>query len=366
MNRILKYSLRAFLMILLCIVLYVVLVLTHGTMTDWQPETMMDLEEGQQQSQLDVVTDSVLSFVIWNIGYGGLGAESDFFMDKHGMFFSGGQTIYPDQSLSDKYREGIRLFAESTQADFFLFQEVDVASNRSYLHNQQALLQAEKPEYASFFAPNYKSSRVPIPILEPWHVYGKVKSGLVSLFKYQPTQSTRIQLPGSFDWPVRIFQLDRCVSVHRFDTENGKELVVMNVHNSAYDKGGVLKKQQMAYLRELFIEEYEKGSYVIVGGDWNQCPPFFKFDGFMPGKAGMYTQINIEPDFLPEDWQWVYDPRVPTNRKNISPYVPGTSFVTLIDFFLISPNVKALQVKCLDQQFRYSDHQPVWMEVELQ
>jgi endonuclease/exonuclease/phosphatase family metal-dependent hydrolase len=32
---------------------------------------------------------------------------------------------------------------------------------------------------------------------------------------------------------------------------------------------------------------------------------------------------------------------------------------------LISPNLTAKQVKTIDQQFRFSDHQPVWMEVEL-
>ena len=67
----------------------------------------------------------------------------------------------------------------------------------------------------------------------------------------------------------------------------------------------------------------------------------------------------------PADWQWVYDPTVPTNRKVRTPYVAGKSFITLIDFFLISPNVRARTVKGLDQQFRFSDHQPVWMEVEL-
>ena len=361
-----KYLWRTLLGLLLLVILYVAIVLIHGTVADWQPEVEIDLGEGRQQSNVDVIQDSVLSFVIWNIGYGGLGAEADFFMDKNGMFYSGGQMVRPPKELSDKYREGIQLFAQSTQADFFLFQEVDVHSKRSYFTDHQELLQNELDGYSSFFAPNYQSSRVPIPIFEPWHVYGAVKSGLVSLSRFQPFESTRLQLPGEFDWPIRIFQLDRCVSVHRYKVVDDKELVVMNVHNSAYDKGGALKKQQMAYLRELFIAEYEKGNYVVVGGDWNQCPPFFRFDGFMPGNTQGYTQINIEPEFLPAEWQWVYDPTVPTNRKIRKPYTPGESFITLIDFFLISPNIKALQVKGMDQQFRFSDHHPVWMEVELE
>src|SRR5690606_33678797 len=128
----------------------------------------------------------------------------------------------------------------------------------------------------AFFAPNYKVSRVPIPILEPWNAYGKVLSGLATYSRFQPYQSTRLQLPGSFAWPTRIFQLDRCVAVHRYRLSNGKELVVMNVHNSAYDADGALKRQEMAFLRELFLEEYGKGNYVLAGGDWNQCPPYFR------------------------------------------------------------------------------------------
>ena len=56
---------------------------------------------------------------------------------------------------------------------------------------------------------------------------------------------------------------------------------------------------------------------------------------------------------------------VPTNRKTASPYNKEETFITLIDFFLISPNVKMRQVKGIRQDFQFSDHQPVWMEVEL-
>ena len=207
--------------------------------------------------------------------------------------------------------------------------------------------------------------RVPIPILEPWQVYGKVNSGLGTLSRFQPKKSTRFQLPGKFEWPTRIFQLDRCLAVHRYEVKNGKELVVFNLHNSAYDSGGFLKKQQMKYLQKKVQKEYKKGNYVVVGGDWNQCPPDFKFDTFMPENTDSYYQSNIQKDYLPNDWQWVYDPKIPTNRKTASPYVKGQSFVTLIDFFLISPNLKVKSVQGHDLGFDFSDHQPVRMEVEL-
>ena len=59
------------------------------------------------------------------------------------------------------------------------------------------------------------------------------------------------------------------------------------------------------------------------------------------------------------------DAGIPTNRKTKTTYTPGQTFVTTIDFYLISPNVKVRKVRTVDTGFAYSDHQPVWMEVEL-
>lgn len=362
--RLLRQSLRGLFILLALVLIYIVAVLAYGTYDDWQPPAVTELEP-HQGSEVNPIQDSILSFVIWNLGYGGLGEESDFFYDHGNMFLSGGRMVRASREHVEKNIAADTFFVQTTQADFFLFQEVDLSARRSYFINQFEEIGEELPGYAAFFAPNYKVSRVPIPLLEPWNAYGKVLSGLATYSRFQPYESTRLQLPGSFSWPTRIFQLDRCVALHRYHLADGKELVVMNVHNSAYDADGSLKRQQMAFLRELFLEEYAKGHYVIVGGDWNQCPPYFQFDSFLPGNTQGYTQINIDPEFLPPDWKWVYDPTTPTNRKIRTPYVAGESFVTLIDFFLISPNVRARSVKCLDQQFRFSDHQPVWMEVEL-
>ncbi len=355
---------RIILSLLTIIFIYVAVVLVHGTITDYQPEEVLPIKI-EQNTESELITDSVLTFTIWNIGYGGLGAEADFFFDDGGFLFAGSNMVRPSQNLVEKYVNGITDFVNNTQSDFYLLQEVDVDSKRSYFINQLEALRQKMPAYAATFAPNYKASRVPLPLLEPWRAYGKAYSGLVTFSAYQPVEATRYQLPGSFAWPTRIFQLDRCVGLHRFKVDNGKEIVVLNIHNSAHDTDGSLKRQEMAFIKELVTKEYEKGNYVIAGGDWNECPPYFRYDGFMPGQGEDYFQYNIEPDFLPEDWQWVYDPTVPTNRKAADPFVMGETFITLIDFFLISPNVRVKTVKGIDQQFQNSDHQPVWIEVEL-
>ncbi|PSR11035.1 MAG: hypothetical protein DA408_07070 [Bacteroidetes bacterium] len=359
-----RKTLRIALLLLAFFLLYIAIVLVHGTLTDWQPAAELPVDTYQTSPEA-TITDSVISLSIWNIGYAGLGSTADFFFDSGGFFFSNNHMIRPARSQVGEFLAGAALFTRSTAADFFLFQEIDLGSRRSHYTQQLDTLRAQRPTYAASYAANYRVTRVPIPVLEPWRAYGKVEAGIATLSKWQPYAEQRLQLPGSFSWPDRIFQLDRCLLVSRFKTNRSGDLVVINGHLSAYDKGGELKKQQMAFIQTYVQAEYDEGNYVLVGADWNQCPPFFPFDTFSPGKTDGYTQTNIAPDFLPEGWQWIYDPTIPTNRKLRSTYLPGKTFTTVIDFFLISPNIKAVKVKTIDQQFRFSDHQPVYMEIEL-
>jgi len=351
---------------LFLIAFYFGLLLINGWYHDWQPEEKTRLLTPKWVEE-HLVPDSVLSFVTWNIGYAGLGEESDFFYDDSGMWYSGSSMIHAPKELVDKNLFGIYTTLKHTKADFFLLQEVDKYADRSYKNNQVSDLAKALPDFTYTMALNYQCGRVPIPLLEPWHPYGMVTSGLTTFSRYRFNYATRYQLPGKYPMPDRMFQLDRCVALHRYDLKNGsgKQLVVMNLHNAAYDPGDKIKAIQLPFLRDLAISEYRKGNYVVLGGDWNQCPPFFRFDNFMPDNTQGYQQGNVPADMFPEDWRYAFDPTVPTNRKCRDPYMAGKTFVTLIDYFLVSPNVQIRSVKCLDQKFRHSDHQPVWMEVAL-
>ncbi|MBK6904437.1 MAG: endonuclease/exonuclease/phosphatase family protein [Saprospirales bacterium] len=363
--RYLKFALRGLAYLAAFFLLYVAAILVYGTWTDFQPEGTQTLTPIQVASSTDL-PDSLISLAIWNIGYAGLGEESDFFYDGGGFLFSGGKMIRTERPLVEKNLAGIVHFAKTTKADIFLFQEVDFSSKRSYFTNHVDSIGKALPAFGSWYSVNYLVDRVPVPLMEPWRAYGKANSGLLTLSRFQPAAAERVQLPGKYPWPNRMFQLDRCAAVFRYPLKNGKELVVLNIHNAAHDKGGKIKAQQMQFLRAFFLEEYEqKGNFVIAGGDWNQCPPFFPFDTFMPEQAKGFSQINIDPEFLPAEWRWIYDPTIPSNRKINKPFRKGDSFVTIIDFFLVSPNVAVQQVKTLNQDFRFSDHQPVWMEVVL-
>jgi endonuclease/exonuclease/phosphatase family metal-dependent hydrolase len=359
-----KRLLRIVAAILLTPALYVLICLIYGTLTDYQPPSNETLALEGNGNPTPIQPDSTLTFLNWNVGYGGLGSQSNFFYDDDYFFTSGGKMVRSPKNLVEGYLQGQKTVLANHPSDFYLLQEVDVNSKRSYHINEHELYAQQLPQYARTFALNYNNKRVPLPLCEPWNVLGKTYSGLSTFSRYRATRAARHQFPGKFGWPTRLFQLDRCFAEHRYPVSNGKELVVVNTHNSAYDDGS-LKKAEMAHFKSFVQDEYAKGNYVVVGGDWNQCPPNFAFNQFMSPTDSSYLQIQIPDNYLPADWKWVYDSTIPTNRKLADVYAKGNTFVTLIDFYLVSPNVEVLKCQADNTEFRYSDHQPVLLSVRL-
>ena len=328
------------------------LFLLYSTIDDYRP---LGVTSQSIEDEAEVVPDSLeINLLIWNVGYAGLDASMDFFYD-------GGERMRPDKEGVDRNMEGINLTLDTYQNyDFILLQEVDRNSKRSYNINEAQLIEDQFQGYHSSFGVNYKVDFVPIPVSEPM---GKVESGLQTLSKFSPKIVERHSFPGNYSWPVKLFMLDRCFLVNRHQLNNQKELVIINTHNSAYDDG-TLRKQQMAYLSDYLLAEYEKGNYVIVGGDWNQTPHGLKPE--LPSHIFDTEDLTyVEKDFPAPDWKWAFDSTLPTNRRVATPYDPSSSPTTVIDCFLASPNVELSNVKTIDVGFKYSDHQPVTIQARL-
>jgi endonuclease/exonuclease/phosphatase family metal-dependent hydrolase len=326
--------------------------LVYATVLDYKPEEQMNLYEN---SSPDAFNDtSVINLMIWNIGYAGLGAETDFFYD-------GGKNVRASREHTIRNLNAIQEYLNKQDTvDFFLLQEVDINSKRSYGMNQYDSLVKVFPDYIPVFAPNYDVFFVPVPINKPM---GRVKGGLLTLSRYKALKSTRYSFPGNFEWPKSLFMLDRCFLVNRYPLENEKELLVINTHNSAYDDGS-LRQQQMQYLKDFLITEYRQGNYIIVGGDWNQSPPGHEAD-YSEDIPDTDDRQDISADYLPAGWTWMYDSDKPTNRRLKKPYERGKTPTALIDFYLLSPNIESLDVQTIDLKFEHSDHQPVRAAVKL-
>jgi hypothetical protein len=141
--------------------------------------------------------------------------------------------------------------------------------------------------------------------------------------------------------------------------------VLVNLHLEAYDDGEG-KAAQTKMLMDFLTAEYEKGNYVIAGGDFNQTFPG-ALDAFPIQDPALWTPGVLEQDILPEGWQFACDLTVPSCRLLNHPYDPdpaGNQFY-VIDGFILSPNVRLDSVETLDLQFQYTDHNPVSLRATL-
>jgi endonuclease/exonuclease/phosphatase family metal-dependent hydrolase len=352
MKKSLSRLIRGLILIITGAVLFFAAFLAFMTFSEYHPAAKETLKI--QGTGAIAIPSSTLTFMTWNIGYSGLGKNMDF-------FYEGGKRVRPEREEFDSYYSMIRkLVNENDTMDFIFVQEVDQDSKRSYWQNEVSQISGTKDHYSAF-AKNYDCRFVPLPVTA---AMGRVKSGILTLSGYRPATAERISYTSSFPWPRRVFFLKRCFMVLTYPLENGKELIVINTHNSTYDIEGELRKTELAELGRFATEEFHKGNYVIAGGDWNNNPPGFSGEAFMDGNLAKNVEPAIDPAFL-SGWKFVFDPALPTNRDVDMPYEKGKTKTTIIDFFVISPNIEFVSVKTLETGFACSDHQPVLMKVRL-
>lgn len=329
-----------------------ILFLVFATISDYKPPEKEIIFASNQPDTIN--TELKISFLLWNIGYCGLGKDMDFFYD-------GGSQVRTSHETTVKNLESIQKFLSNHDScQFILLQEVDQKSKRTYRINEVETFSTTLSNHNPFFAKNYKVKFVPVPPTSPM---GMVNSGVLTFSEPVPSSSIRYNFPGDYSWPTNLFMLDRCFLVNRYPLPDGKEFLVINSHNSAFDDGS-LKAAEMDYLKKFLLDEYEKGNYVIVGADWNQNPPGFSPKEFSSELTYERFQLNaIEKDFMPEGWEWIYFPSVPTNRNLATPYDPQQSTLTILDFYLLSPNLHSSLVKTIDLSFENADHQPVILDL---
>jgi endonuclease/exonuclease/phosphatase family metal-dependent hydrolase len=334
--------------LLVLVVLSVVVFFAIANLTAYRPQPQ-EVLRSKLQPQLCLPRQ--FSVTTWNIGGCGLGKEADFFYD-------GGKMVRPKRSEVEKNLQSVKNFLQQDSNDFILLQEVDVDAKRSHHLNQLQAIAGELKTHSEVFAFSYKAWHVPLPIFRP---LGRVQSGLATFGRCAPYHAVRHTYPGREAWPEHIFQLQRCFVACRYTAHNGKDLVLINTHNSAFDNGGKRRQAEMKMLRDFVEKEYHEGSYVVVGGDFNQTPPCYS------KKVGtkQYTPHPIATAAIPEGWQWVCDTLTPSMRFTNAPYT-NSSLTSVTDFFLVSPNVKVLEVATHPLGFTHSDHNPVTARLELQ
>lgn len=343
--------------ILLAVVLFVGGFIGYLSITEYKPEQVESVEIAGDAKKT-IKTGETIKLLSWNIGYGALGDNADFFMD-------GGSSVKTatTERVFDNLT-GIAMTIKREKPDILLLQEADRDSARSSHYDEIDILttQAIGRLYDSSFANNFKVAFLPYPIPP----IGKVDSGLASFSAYDVESAERIQLPIPFAWPIRMANLKRCLLVQRIDLDGSdKQLVVINLHLEAYDDGEG-KVMQTKMLKDYLNEEREAGNYVIAAGDFNQV--FSDVENKYPINPGKWEAGEINVAEFGEGWQFLMDDDVPSCRSLDRPYV-GEDHEKfqyyIIDGMIVSDNIEVKSFSVRDLGFIHSDHNPVAAELIL-
>lgn len=173
--------------------------------------------------------------------------------------------------------------------------------------------------------------------------------------------AVRRKYPVSSAFISKFTDLDRCFTVMHYPIKGGKELIVINSHMSAYDKGGKMRKAQMKILSKVIEAEYKAGNYVIVGGDFNHALgrdmlTHFDHQEKIPSWVSVLDQKMLPKDFIMV--KATNRERVATVRSTDMKYRPKVNYQTVGDGFIISKNIKA-KATDINTDYRYADHNPV-------
>ena len=350
---------KVLLIIISVILLFGIGILLFFTIVEYRPKKLEEKKVLQNQTAL-VKLGEEYQALTFNIGYAALGKDEDFVMD------GGKRGIPKSKEVVEGYLNGIKDILNTHKAEFYFIQEVDLNSRRSFkINQQQEILESIGSTYNSTFAYNYKALFVPFPFSFTQYM-GRVESGVSTFSEFKVESSERHQFPGGFSWPVRTVNLKRGMLVNYHNIEGSdKQLIIVNLHMSAYDKSGKLREQEMAYLKDFMIKHKELGNYVIIGGDFNQTFPEVTLE---VRENPYFTPYKIEDTYLPEGYQFKIDPNVTTSRLLNQPYNPSdieNTYYFIIDGFIVSDNIEVTLVEGLDLGYAHSDHNPVRLKFKL-
>ena len=310
--------------------------------------------EGDAENIASVNTE--ISLLTYNIGFGAYSADYSFFMDggEHSRALS-------KEAVLDNIN-GVMDVIASENCDLILLQEVDTDGTRSYHVNQKNLISEKYPRFDQVFAENYDSPYFLYPIHEP---IGANKSGILTLSRFNINSSIRRSLPVENSLS-KYFDLDRAYSVSFIKTDNGKKLVIYNVHLSAYTSDGTIADDQLKMLSEDMQAQYEKGNYIIVAGDFNKDLLGDSSKYFKRSEGEYNWAAALNNNLLPQGIKSYSGTNAPSCRNAEAPFKGDrTDFVLSVDGALVSENIEVISCETVDTSFAYSDHNPVKLKFVL-
>ena len=315
-------------------------------------------------SASSLTTDRTYSIITSNIGFGAYDDEFDFFMDGGSRSWARSKDAVVENvdTLVGKIAD--------ENADFVFLQEMDIDGTRSYHVNEYERARNILGSYSSIFAMNYDSPFLFWPLYQP---HGSNKAGIGTFYKVGKfTSSIRRSLPISESFS-KVVDLDRCYSVTELECSNGKTLTLINVHLSAYGADESVQQSQLDMLFEDMQKAYDKGNYVIVGGDFNHDMIGDSNERYGNGISEEQSWAKAFPfDQIPSNFTLGSRYLLSEGRfdcaatcRDTSTVLKDDSNMWYLDAFIYSDNIEMISYDTLDYGFQNSDHNPVKMTFRL-
>lgn len=279
----------------------------------------------------------------WNVGYAGMGAESDFVADM-------GEQYRPlSADLVERNLSAIEKRLPEFDADIVAIQEAARPSWNTYGIDVLGGLGAALPEYGMSFGADIDTRFVPPPL--------NIMVGNATFSRFAVASAERRGLPLEDEFELGLFRAG--YRMHILRLEGPEKWVIVNIHLAAFDEAesGIREKQLQAVL-SFAQAEFAAGHHVAIAGDWNMRLASTTFPHTTEDKYLFWVR-DLPPGYVQEGWHWAVDPARPTVRTANKPYVEGENYRLIIDGLLVSPNVSVASVRTTDLNFVNADHNPV-------
>jgi endonuclease/exonuclease/phosphatase family metal-dependent hydrolase len=288
--------------------------------------------------------------VSWNLGYGGLGKNSDFKYD------GGERWLPPSRHDTQNNALGITSWLKESGGDILLLQEVATGGIINFWVNLRKDLNKVFRAWNQIFFADIKTRLLPFP-------FG-VMHGLVTYSTLAIGRHTLLTLPNDGDISFGIFTKRYRAIVSTIPIAGSENYwCIINVHFAAFDADGLLRRKQLAEVLAYAKGEEEKGAHIVIGGDFNMRLTATNFPHTTNDKYLWYFK-DFAAD-MPSGWQLHCDSSVASVRTNDKPYTKGENYETIIDGFIIGKTLRATSVTGIDMGFEFSDHNPVVGEFEV-
>lgn len=330
-----------FLLILAAILLYLAIAIR---LSRTQRPRRAHVSFGTRGKNLSPAVGRELTVSTWNLGYAGLGADSDFVADRGKHLFP------PSRAATRRNLDGILAMASELKSDIAFYQEVSDASPLSFWAPLDRRLRHLHSDKLYLFQRDIATRLLVWPL--------RICHGLVMATSIRPQAVETIPLPLEPAPTMGLIRRQYALQLARLSGSGGQAgWSVINLHLSAFDEGN-LRQDQLRAAINLAAAEYAMGRHVVMGGDWNLALVARELSSAEEAHA-LFWLRPFPREILPEGWRIATPAESPTVRTNHQPYVAGVNPTATIDGFLVSPNVEIVSVAARNTGFLMSDHQPV-------